>query len=203
MYNFNTGEVEAGDTMSEIVADGNAKYGTSFTVDDIANLNGIKDPNKIYAGQKLARLAEWSDHPNSQFSYADAQNYVEGVADNFAKNIPFYVDASGGAGFMTPVNLGPTKGLFFTAWGVYSYSGANASLSAGPGASLTFGVGTISEGFSWGVQGGAGGGTFQAGPGFIEFGIGTPGTSLSGIYTTEVASWRDISRMVKTFFGGQ
>ena len=40
-------EVKNGDTLSKIAS----KYGTTYQ--SIANLNGIKDPNKIYVGQKL------------------------------------------------------------------------------------------------------------------------------------------------------
>ena len=39
--------VKSGDTLSKIAA----KYGTTYQ--KIATLNGIKNPNKIYAGQKL------------------------------------------------------------------------------------------------------------------------------------------------------
>ena len=42
-----------GDTLSKIVYDHNKKYGTNLTVAEVAKHNGIKDPNKIYAGQQI------------------------------------------------------------------------------------------------------------------------------------------------------
>lgn len=45
--------IQSGDTLSGIVNDYNAQNGTNYTVDEIAQQNGITDPNKIYVGQSV------------------------------------------------------------------------------------------------------------------------------------------------------
>jgi len=46
-------EVQAGDTLSQMVQDHNKKYNTNYSYNDIALHNGIKDPDKIKVGQKI------------------------------------------------------------------------------------------------------------------------------------------------------
>jgi nucleoid-associated protein YgaU len=55
LYDWATGNIESGDTLSQIVAAGNKAAGTNLAVSDWAKLNGITDPNKIQAGQWLAQ----------------------------------------------------------------------------------------------------------------------------------------------------
>ncbi|QTQ16354.1 RHS repeat-associated core domain-containing protein [Treponema parvum] len=52
-FDWDTNTIESGDTLSKITNEYNEKNGTNYSYDDIANANGIDDPNKIYAGDKL------------------------------------------------------------------------------------------------------------------------------------------------------
>jgi LysM repeat protein len=45
--------VESGDTLSELTAKLNEQNGTDYTYEEIALLNGITDPDTIYAGQTI------------------------------------------------------------------------------------------------------------------------------------------------------
>ena len=45
--------IKSGDTLSQITLDYNNHYGTNYSVEDIAALNGITNPDLIYAGQSL------------------------------------------------------------------------------------------------------------------------------------------------------
>ena len=58
LFNEKTGEIEKGDTLSEITEQINKKYGTSLTVREIATKNNIRDPNKIRAGDNIALPGE-------------------------------------------------------------------------------------------------------------------------------------------------
>ena len=49
-----SGIIEYGDTLSQIVKDYNKNNGTNFSVDDVAQANNITDVNKIYAGDTLS-----------------------------------------------------------------------------------------------------------------------------------------------------
>ncbi|MGI5171974.1 LysM peptidoglycan-binding domain-containing protein [Treponema sp. OMZ 840] len=53
MFDWETNTIEAGDTLSKITDEFNRKNDTNYTYDDMAKANGIEDPNKIYAGDKL------------------------------------------------------------------------------------------------------------------------------------------------------
>ncbi|MBP5358350.1 MAG: LysM peptidoglycan-binding domain-containing protein [Treponema sp.] len=45
--------VERGDTLSELTARLNEQNGTDYTYQEIAQMNGITDPNTIYVGQTI------------------------------------------------------------------------------------------------------------------------------------------------------
>ena len=45
--------IKSGDTLSQITLNYNKKNGTNYSVEDIAALNGITNPDLIYAGQSL------------------------------------------------------------------------------------------------------------------------------------------------------
>jgi RHS repeat-associated protein len=192
MFNYETGEIVPGDTLSEIVAEGNERFGTNFTVDDIAGLNGIDDPDKIQAGEFLAPLAEWSSS-----STMDVDAFSEWQSDFFnsaLQSIPLYLDI--GASLNVPVagNPGGLEGVFITPYGLYEYSGGSVASGPGFSANFNFGIGTISPGLSWGIGGSYGVG-FQFGesvwgaPNFLEFGLSTPSAAASVINTKEVAFW--------------
>ena len=51
--NGQSGTIQYGDTMSQIVADYNKNNGSNLSVDDVAQANNIADVDKIYAGDKL------------------------------------------------------------------------------------------------------------------------------------------------------
>ena len=53
LFNMETGEIEKGDTLSEITWQINDKYHTTYTNSEIAQLNNIENPDKIYIGQKI------------------------------------------------------------------------------------------------------------------------------------------------------
>ena len=52
-FDWDTNTIESGDTLSKITNEYNEKNGTNYSYDDIAKSNGMHDPNKIYAGDKL------------------------------------------------------------------------------------------------------------------------------------------------------
>jgi hypothetical protein len=51
LWNEKTGAVEKGDTLTSITNQENKMYNTNYSVQDIAKLNSIKNPDKIYVGQ--------------------------------------------------------------------------------------------------------------------------------------------------------
>ena len=54
LFNWDTFEVTEGDTLSEIVSKANEIAGTDYTVNEIAELNGIKNPDLIHPGDWVA-----------------------------------------------------------------------------------------------------------------------------------------------------
>ena len=54
LFNVETGMIESGDNLTQISQQINGEYGTSLTVDQIAQANNIQDPNRIIAGTSLA-----------------------------------------------------------------------------------------------------------------------------------------------------
>ena len=52
-FDWDTNTIESGDTLAKITNEYNEKNGTNYSYDDVAKVNGIDDPNKIYAGDKL------------------------------------------------------------------------------------------------------------------------------------------------------
>ena len=53
LFALSTGTVEKGDTLKNITSTLNKHYGTSYSIETIQNLNGIKDPSKISVGQSI------------------------------------------------------------------------------------------------------------------------------------------------------
>lgn len=68
MYDIKAGKVESGDTLGGITKELNDFYATDYSVNDIAKINGISDPNKINVGQRvrIGTLSGWTipDDPN-------------------------------------------------------------------------------------------------------------------------------------------
>lgn len=154
LFDYESGEIHDGDTLSSIVADGNERFGTSFTIEQIKNLNGIDDPDKIYIGQNLAALFEWSSASQINVSEQDFSNWY-----NDSKSIGSLIDSSGitldftnnqsyskagniGVGFLE-VGLG--FGCFYLGYvaaeGVVVTGGAS-SVTAGKGALESFATGS-------------------------------------------------------------
>ena len=59
LFDWDTGEIEEGDTLADITYEGNQKYGTDYDFYDIAEINDISDPNRINAGDSLTLPEEW------------------------------------------------------------------------------------------------------------------------------------------------
>ena len=53
MFDIETGTIEKGDNLTEITRQLNKKFGTNFTVQDVAKANGIEDVDKIKVGNKI------------------------------------------------------------------------------------------------------------------------------------------------------
>ncbi len=53
MFDLETGTIEKGDNLTEITKQLNKKFSTNLTVNDVAKANGIKDVDKIRAGNKI------------------------------------------------------------------------------------------------------------------------------------------------------
>jgi RHS repeat-associated protein len=53
LFDIETGTIEKGDNLTQIAKQINEEFGTNLSVTEIAKANGIKDPNKIRAGDKI------------------------------------------------------------------------------------------------------------------------------------------------------
>ena len=53
MFDIETGTIEKGDNLTEITKQLNKKFSTNLTINDVAKANGIKDVDKIRAGDKI------------------------------------------------------------------------------------------------------------------------------------------------------
>lgn len=76
--------VKSGDTLSEIAA----KYGT--TVSALAGANGISDPNKIYAGQKIKIIkgsANLSGGSSKQYYTIKSGDTLSGIAQKYGTTV--------------------------------------------------------------------------------------------------------------------
>ena len=78
MFDWETNTIEAGDTLSKITDEFNRKNDTNYTYDDMAKANGIEDPNKIYAGDKLDFSSLLQSTPTLNLSKID--NAVEPIS---------------------------------------------------------------------------------------------------------------------------
>lgn len=84
LYNIETWEVEKGDTLGDITRQINEHYETSYTVDQIWNLNNIENINRIYVGQVIIPNKEVPDITNDLMSKME-----EHAKDKKIQN-PFY-----------------------------------------------------------------------------------------------------------------
>ncbi|MBU1683096.1 LysM peptidoglycan-binding domain-containing protein [Patescibacteria group bacterium] len=112
MYIVKTGEVEKGDTLTAITSDINTHYGTNYSYNDVANINNIKNPDKIQAGQiiRVGTLDGWQPPTSSDGigeSYWNGLNESQQKIFNIHKNfyqsgLPETLDARNTAEWTDP-----------------------------------------------------------------------------------------------------
>ena len=92
MYDIKAGKVEEGDTMGGINDELNEFYGTNYSVEDLAKINGIADPNKIEVGQRvrIGTLTGWTipDDPDIvNMEYWNSLNGFQQYLVHYSRNL--------------------------------------------------------------------------------------------------------------------
>lgn len=84
--------VESGDTLSEIVADYNEQNGTSYTYQEIAEQNGIENPDMIHPGDviEFGNNAEKSDITDAGQNQESPKTEGNGNEENSSFNDDFW-----------------------------------------------------------------------------------------------------------------
>ena len=155
-FDWDTNTIESGDTLSKITDEYNTRNGTNYTYDDMAKANGIEDPNKIYAGDKLdfdgliIRNNNQNDIENIQQEPID--NTIEDIGYSKSTNIMV------GLGELT---LG--VGLWYA-----SYKAGQAIVITGGASSVYAGKAAIA--------------TFASGSFFVAHGIGR----ITGVHNKKI-----------------
>jgi len=53
LFSLESGKIESGDTLKDITSTINQEFGTSYSIQQLATLNNISDPDKIYVGNTI------------------------------------------------------------------------------------------------------------------------------------------------------